>query len=195
MTSAAGIVGLTRSRHAIVRLSSDDEAKIDLVAHRMRLTLIEVKGEEAGAALYTLDWLRDRVRWHLDRSACTGEVFLAERSDGDIAGHTIVRVEHDGQGERFGLFSTTYVDPAQRSQGIADQLLQHGEDWMRAQGLQRAATWTSATNAKLIKLYARHGYAEDQRGEHPQTGTVMVRLARLLQGHPAGEILDACPPP
>jgi GNAT superfamily N-acetyltransferase len=189
MTSEPASTNLTGSCCAIVTLSAADEARIDLVAHRMRLTLIEVEGEANGTALYTLDWLRERVRWHLDHQACTGAVLLVERNDGEVAGHTIVRVEHDEKGERFGLFSTTYVDPAQRGLRLADQLLQHGEQWMRAQGLDRAATWTSSTNVKLIKLYARHGYAEDQRGAHPQTGTVMVRLARLLQGHPGGEIL------
>jgi len=118
------------------------------------------------------------VRWHLDRCACTGEVFMAEMDGGEVAGHTIVRVENDAQGQRFGLFLTTYVGPAQRSQGIADQVLQHGEQWMGAQGLDSAATWTSSTNTKLIRLYERRGYSEAERGAHPQTGTIMVRLAR-----------------
>src|SRR5262245_7442689 len=112
----------------------------------MRLTLIEVEGEVAGGAMYSMDWLRERVRWHLDPACCTGQVFLVELAGGVIVGHTIVRVEHAETGRRFGLFSTTYVDPAERRRGVADALLQRGEQWFAEQGLSEACTWTSATN-------------------------------------------------
>jgi len=152
--------------------------EIERVAERMRLTLMEVEGDEVGGALYTLDWLRDRVRWHLDPAACTGEVFVAEAAGEDVAGHTIVRVETDVLGRRFGLFSTTYVVPAWRRHGVAAALLVHGEEWLRAHGVPSISTWTSATNTPLIALYARHGYSEAERGDHPATGTSMVRLER-----------------
>lgn len=159
-------------------LTDADEARIGLVAQRMRQTLIEVEGEAAGTALYTLDWLRDRVRWHLDPACCTGRVWLAVAEGGAVAGHTIVRVERDERGQPFGLFSTSFVDPPWRRRGVAGRLLRQGEQWLRDQGLIEASTWTSATNAPLIALYARHGYAESERGRNEQTGTVMVRLAR-----------------
>lgn len=169
---------MTRGTGFVIRpLDASAAAEVELVAERMRLTLIEVEGE-AGGAMYSMDWLRARVRWHLDPAQSTGAVFLAQTDDGAIAGHTIVRVEHDAGGRRFGLVSTTYVDPAQRRGGIADALLQRGEQWFAAQGLNEACTWTSATNAPLIALYARHGYAEAERGAHAGTGTTMVRLAR-----------------
>ena len=157
---------------------SASAAVIDLVAGRMRLTLIEVEGEAVGGSMYSMDWLRERVRWHLDPACCTGQVFLAEVAGGVIAGHTIVRVEHTEPGQRFGLFSTTYVDPVERRRGVADALLQRGEQWFIEQGLREACTWTSVTNTPLIELYARHGYREAERGAHPGTGTMMVRLAR-----------------
>jgi hypothetical protein len=72
----------------------------------MRLILIEGEGEEARGSMYSLDWLRERVRWHLDPGCCIGAVFVVEAADGAIAGHTIVRVAHDAQGRRFGLVST-----------------------------------------------------------------------------------------
>lgn len=153
--------------------------EINLVAQRMRLTLIEVEGEAVGRSMYSMDWLRDRVHWHLDPTCCTGAVFLAIMDDAAIAGHTIVRVEHDAQGRRVGLFSTSYVDPAFRRQAVASALLAHGEQWMAAQGLAESSTWTSSTNTPLIGLYARHGYAEAERGTHPGTGTLMVRLAKV----------------
>ncbi|MCA0175581.1 MAG: GNAT family N-acetyltransferase [Proteobacteria bacterium] len=151
-------------------------AEIDLVAQRMRATLIEVEGEAVGEALYTLDWLRERVRQHLVPDAA---VWLLE-VDGAIAGHTIVRRETDGAGHAFGLISTTYVLPAVRRQGHAAALLAAGEAWMQTQDLARSATWTSVTNTALIALYTAQGYREAERGTHPQTGTTMVRLARAL---------------
>ncbi len=155
----------------------DDE--VALVAERMRLTLIEVEGEAVGGTMYTPEWLRDRVRFHLDPARCTGAVLLAEGAGGAIDGHTIVRVEHAADdGRRVGLFSTTYVTPAARRGGLASALLAAGERWMVDHGLSEAWTWTSATNTPLIRLYARHGYAEAERGAHPATGTPMVRLAR-----------------
>ncbi len=79
------------------------DAEVDLVARRMRQTLVEVEGEEAGMALYTMQWLRDRVRWHLDPASTTGRVFLAEGPGGQVLGHAIVRIEADDSGRRFGL--------------------------------------------------------------------------------------------
>lgn len=153
-------------------LDAESEAELDLVAERMRATLEEVLGEERGRAMYTLDWLRDRVRFHLDPARSTGAVFVAE--DGAIVGHTIVRVEQDEDGSRFGLFSTTYVAPTHRRAGVAKGLLARGEAWMREHGMRRAATDTSATNEKLISLYEQHGYAIVLRAGE------MVRLAKAL---------------
>ncbi|MFZ5479621.1 MAG: GNAT family N-acetyltransferase [Myxococcota bacterium] len=141
-------------------------AELDLVAARMRATLVEVLGEARGGSMYTMDWLRERARWHVDH----GAVLLAD-VDGAIAGHTIVREEPDG-----GLFSTTWVDPAWRRRAIGSALLLAGEGWMRARGLAAANTWTSSTNVPLIRLYERHGYAIVERGEE------MVRLSRSLRG-------------
>lgn len=152
--------------------------EIEQVAERMRLTLVEVEGEAVGGSLYTMDWLRERVRWHLDPSACTGEVFVAVVPGEGLVGHTIVRVEHDEAGQRFGLFSTTYVAPAWRRHGVAAALLERGQAWLLGQGLASLSTWTSAANTPLIELYARHGYTEAERGQHPTTGTTMVRLQR-----------------
>jgi GNAT superfamily N-acetyltransferase len=154
--------------------------EIALVALRMRETLIEVEGEETGVALYTMEWLKERVRWHLDAQKCTGAVFISENSNGYITGHTLVRIEVDEAGKRFGLFSTTYVEPVFRKQSVASLLTAHGESWMTGQGLSLAATWTSASNTKLIGLYEKHGYAIDARHTHEVTNTPMIRMAKVL---------------
>ena len=156
------------------------EAEVEWVAQGMRATLIEVEGEAVGTALYDLDWLRDRVRQHLDGRMAAAQVLLAEDAQGQILGHTIVRRETHEDGEVHGLVSTTYVTPSARRQGLADALLAAGEQWMQSQHLPRSATWTSATNTALIRLYAKHGYAQTAQHDHVTTGTPMVRLERTL---------------
>lgn len=166
-------------------LSLADTAAIDLVAERMRATLIEVEGEDTGGTMYSMDWLRDRVRWHLDGR--TAEVVVAEDATGGIVGHTIYRIESDADAPHdasatapFGLISTTYVVPEARRLGVAQQLLAHAEAWFLARRVPLACTWTSEINRPLIGLYARNGYVEAERGPNQLTQTMMVRLARSL---------------
>ncbi len=157
-------------------LPPGDEPAIALVAERMRLTLVEVLGEERGASMYSTEWLRDRVRWHLDPSCCTGQVLLAE-DNGRVLGHTIVRVEAEDAGQMLGLFSTTYVEPASRRSGVADALIESGEAWIAERGMTRAVTDTSRTNAPLIYLFEKHGYTIVLSVPELQ----MVRLAKVLR--------------
>ncbi len=146
----------------------------------MRSTLIEVEGEQVGHSLYSMDWLRDRVKWHLDNSGVTTAVLLAIDENSLIVGHTIVRKEIEENGEVSGLISTTYVLPEFRRHGIAEKLLFSGENWMKQNKLDIAATWTSSSNNKLIKLYEKHSYCQVAKGLHSTTGTLMVKLLRNL---------------
>lgn len=156
----------------IVRPVREDE--IDVVALRMRLTLVEVLGEARGTAMYDLDWLRDRVRFHLDPARSTGAVYVAEDDGGAVVGHTIVRVDEDEDGRPIGLFSTTYVEPAARRGGVASALIAAGEAWFRGKGMQTAWTYTSAGNDRLIRLYRKHGYeVVDRRGD-------MIRIRKEI---------------
>lgn len=141
-------------------ISLADTDAIDLVAQRMRSTLIEVEGEQAGGSMYSMDWLRERVRWHLDGRLA--EVVVAEDANDNVVGHTIYRVESDatpGAGP-LGLISTTYVVPDARRLGVAQRLLERAEDWFRQRDVLLSCTWTSRTNTPLIALYARNGYTE-----------------------------------
>ena len=151
-------------------LSASDSDSLEWVAGNMRKTLLEVVGQD----LYSMEQLRDRVRFHLDPSRSRGQVFICEAPGGQRAGHTIVRVELDADGGELGLFSTTYVEPEHRRCGVADLLLATGEAWMRRQGMLRAATDTSEANEKLIALYSKHGYGIVLRDSG------MIRLARFL---------------
>ena len=158
----------------LVRPLRRDDAEIALVADRMRLTLIEVLGE-AGREMYSTEWLRERVRWHLDREQCSAEVFVAERND-IILGHTIVRLEPSESGGFRGLFSTIYVTPEQRRCGVADALITQGEAWLTERGMTTLGTDTSATNHRLIALFGKHGYEIVLRVAE----TNMVHLSKTL---------------
>ena len=170
---------MTTSAHVLRPLDPACEADIEWVARGMHLTLVEVDGEQ-GRANYPIEWTRARLREFLDPARHVAQVFLAVSSDDAavIAGHTILRVNAMPDGRRYGLVSTTYVDPAHRRAGIADVLLDRGEAWIRAQGLDEAATWTSAANVKLIRLYEKHGFAVSESGE--KDGSGMVRLSKPL---------------
>ncbi len=159
-------------------LKPDSTTEIDLIAKRMRETLVEVLGEEEGGSMYTMDWLKQRVMFHLDPKQSTAKVFLAENSENQILGHTIVRIDKDDQGKSIGLFSTTFVAPEFRRQAVATRLLSQGEDWMRGHGMTEAATYTSDSNTKLINLYADHGYKITDK--YPEKK--MIKIAKAL-GH------------
>ena len=129
--------------------------EVEWVARRMRRTLVEVVGERRGSAMYSMSWLEQRVRWHMDPETCTGAVFLAESTEGALTGHVIVRRECGG----VGLFSTIYAEPSARRRGVGSALLCHGEQWMRDEARGVAATHTAASNERLIGLFRRHGFA------------------------------------
>lgn len=138
-------------------LRPESEAEIQHVARNMRATMIEVLGKAEGEAIYTLEWLEDRVRFHLDPKRSEGEVLLAE-ADSKILGHTILRVEEDSKWPRLGLFSTLFVEPSWRRQGFAQELVFAGEAWLLARRVDRLATNTGIHNTRLIRLFEKLGY-------------------------------------
>jgi GNAT superfamily N-acetyltransferase len=155
-------------------LDRDRQDEIELVARRMRETLVEVLGAERGGAMYTHEWLVNRVRWHLDPAQITGEVLVIEDERGVIAGHAIVRIDQDGDGRPIGLLSTIFVDPARRRRGFAGELIRHAEGWMRARGMTIAVTYTDRGNEKLQTLFTARGYSMSPMPED------FVRLAKEL---------------
>jgi ribosomal protein S18 acetylase RimI-like enzyme len=147
-----------KAEYWLREIDPGNDAEIALVAERMRATLMEVLGADRGVAMYTMSWLDNRVREHLDPARTTGAVFLAISPSNEISGHTIVRREHEDDGRLIGLFSTTYVHPSHRRGAVASMLLQEGEAWMEARELPFAVTYTDDQNEPLIALYRKHGY-------------------------------------
>jgi GNAT superfamily N-acetyltransferase len=165
---------------ASLRELRDDPAEIEIVARNMRQTLIDVLGAERGAEFYSLDWLVDRVRWHLAPER-TAKVLVVEGPDGRIVGHAIVRVEVDEEGASFGYFSTIFVEEASRRQGLATRLMASVEGWVRGHQLRRVVYNTAASNGRLLPLFQRHGYRVTLReGE-------MVQLTKDLPASPSSQ--------
>lgn len=137
---------------------SDHE--VELVAARMRQTLVEVLGEERGGGMYTMDWLIARARFHLNQEACMGEILVAESSAGDNIGHTILRREQEDEGGGpYGVFSTIYVVPTHRRFGVASALIESGQEWFGGRGLSEFRTYTDEDNLPLIRLFEGKGFA------------------------------------
>lgn len=149
----------------------DDE--IQLVANRMRETLVDVLGQARAEALYTMEWLRARVEWHLSLGP-DAQVLLAENDLGEIIGQAIVRVETDGSGHSYGYFSTIYVAPEYRRQGVAKALIEDVIHWCQVKRLPFAIYNTAYDNQRLIELYQKFGFQEDLRDGD------MVQLKKVL---------------
>lgn len=160
------------------RVEPDDDATIELIATRMRLTLVEVLDPARADEMFTHDALVGRVRWHLDREVDgrQAEVFVARDDDSTILGHTLVRVEHL-DGTDVGLFATTYVEPSARRSGVASALLAMGAEWMRDHDMATAVTFTDPHNDKLLSLYARHGYTCERVDDEWARATRRLRPA------------------
>ncbi|MBY0316952.1 MAG: GNAT family N-acetyltransferase [Bdellovibrionales bacterium] len=138
-----------------INSSSNDE--ISWVAERMRATLIDVLGRNIGEGLYSMDWLNERVRWHIDSKKTTGKVFISENPEQEKTGQAIARLEHR-DGERYGYFATLYVEPNFRRQGIAAQLMLQVERWFKKLKMSKIVYNTAKSNDRLISLFKRQGY-------------------------------------
>ncbi len=158
----------------IRELDPHRESEIYLVASRMRQTLSEVLGEEKGMALYTMDWLVNRVQWHLDARQTTAKIFLLENAGSEIVGHAIARIERGEDDEAYGYFSTVYIEPTSRNQKLASALLNHVEKWLRNMQMPKVIYNTAENHEKLIRLFGHHGYQITHRESE------MVQLTKRL---------------
>lgn len=155
-------------------IDANSADEIGLVARRMRETLIEVLGEQRGAALYSIDELLQRVRWHLDPAATTAKIFVTEDVRGAIIAHAIARIEVDENGDRYGYFSTVFVEPGSRAKGVGTSLIREVEAWLKSMNMPRIVYNTAADHAKLIRLFGRHGFRITLRADE------MVQLKKQL---------------
>ncbi|MGE0750439.1 MAG: GNAT family acetyltransferase [Variibacter sp.] len=94
---------------------------------------------------------------------------LVGKSDGAVI--ATVMVGHDGH---RGWFYYVAVDPARQGQGLGRTIMAAGEDWLRAQGVEKAQLIVRAGNEKVRAFYEALGYGEQPR----------VLFGRWLDGRP-----------
>ncbi len=121
-----------------------------------------------------MDWLVSRVLWHLDTSQTVARIFLLENSELQIQGHAIARIETDENENKYGYFSTIFIEPKSRNVGLANTLLIHVESWFREMKMPKVIYNTAENHTKLIRLFERNGFQiTDKQSE-------MVQLAKWL---------------
>lgn len=165
----------------IREINPNSEFEVELVAKRMRQTLIDVLGEEKGASMYTMDWLKQRVLWHLDSKNTIAKIFLTVTPDERISGQAIARIEYSEDRNPFGYFSTIYVEPESRQQGVATSLLVCVEQWLIKMKMPKIIYNTAESNSKLIRLFREHGYVVTDAQSN------MVQLTKQLKSFSADD--------
>lgn len=158
----------------IRELDPESKEEISLVALRMRKTLIEVLGEEKGSALYSMEWLTNRVLWHLDPNQTTANIFLIENNNHEILGHAIARIDKDESGNPYGYFSTVFIEPSSRNKGLATSLVLQVESWFKELRMGKIIYNTAENHSKLIRMFEGLGFQITHR--EPE----MVQLTKFI---------------
>src|SRR3954468_6398088 len=97
------------------------------------------------------------------RARSDGEVFIAERDDGSLAGFVEVGTRPYADGCETGPVSyieAWYVDPDVRRFGFGRALLRAAEDWAREQGYREMASDALLDNDVSHAAHRRSGYEE-----------------------------------
>ena len=113
---------------------------------------------------YTADDLAKGMREFRARS--DGEVFIAEREDGSVAGFVEVgsRPYADGcETSPVGYIEAWYVDPDVRRSGYGRDLLKAAENWARGRGYHEMASDALLDNEISHAAHYRAGYEEVDR--------------------------------
>lgn len=118
-----------------------------------------------------MEWLRDRVLWHLDSKNTNGKVYVVA-AKGQVIAHAIARV--DQTPEVFGYFSTLFVEPSFRRTGLAKALVDHVERWFRSENMPFILYNTASSHHTLINLFEKKGFSISLKdGE-------MIQLKKIL---------------
>jgi aminoglycoside 6'-N-acetyltransferase I len=100
------------------------------------------------------------------RADPNGEVFVAERDDGSIAGFVEVGTRPYADGcdtSPVGYIEAWYVDPDVRRQGLGRALLAAAEEWARGRGYREIASDSQLTNTVSHSAHRSAGYKEVDR--------------------------------
>jgi len=100
------------------------------------------------------------------RARSDGEVFIAERDDGSVAGFVEVgsRPYADGcETSPVGYIEAWYVDPDVRRSGYGRDLLKAAENWARSRGYHEMASDALLDNEISHAAHYSAGYEEVDR--------------------------------
>ncbi|MGQ0541118.1 MAG: ribosomal protein S18-alanine N-acetyltransferase [Blastocatellia bacterium] len=85
--------------------------------------------------------------------------YRATAETGEMTGFVFVMVNHDGAAH----ITTIGVAPEHRRRGLAERLLKHTEEALRAKGVSTVVLEVRISNMAAQSLYSRAGYAVTQR--------------------------------
>ncbi|MBI4483571.1 MAG: GNAT family N-acetyltransferase, partial [Acidobacteria bacterium] len=88
------------------------------------------------------------------RGSCT---FVAQEEE-KVVGFIVVRKERDA-----GHVITIDVEPAYQDRGVGTQLMEAGEEWLRAESVREIYLETAEDNHKAIAFFRRWGYETVRR--------------------------------
>ena len=103
---------------------------------------------------------------HDFRGRPDGEVFIAERDDGSVAGFVEAGTRPYADGcdtSPVGYVEAWYVDPDVRRLGYGRALLRAAEDWARSRGYREMASDALLDNDVSHEAHRRSGYVEVDR--------------------------------
>lgn len=108
----------------------------------------------------------------------SGTAIVAEEG-GRPVGFLLVGLQpNDITGQPTGYMADIYVEPEYRRQGIAEQMHDVTEEYLRSIGVRRASNWTHAHNAKGLSSSRRHGFQD--------WGAMMVKELKPSRGTHTG---------
>jgi ribosomal protein S18 acetylase RimI-like enzyme len=116
----------------------------------------------------TRPWNDPRADIAFARRGASSAILVGKSDNAVIA---TVMVGHDGH---RGWFYYVAVDPERQGQGLGRAIMAAGEDWLRAQGVEKAQLIVRAGNEKVRAFYEALGYGEQPR----------VLFGRWLDGRP-----------
>ena len=116
----------------------------------------------------TRPWNDPRADIAFARRGASSAILVGKSDNAVIA---TVMVGHDGH---RGWFYYVAVDPDRQRQGLGRAIMAAGEEWLRAQGVEKAQLIVRAGNEKVRAFYEALGYGEQPR----------VLFGRWLDGRP-----------
>ena len=165
--------------YSLRRLQIDSPGELDLiVSSSMKTvldTIVELEGSEERARQLIPNFSHAQMRAMYARDLerpDSHQFVVAATEAGEIAGHAIYFLRPPDphaptQAAPSGYLFTLYVDPSHRKRGVASSLMNHMISWLEARGAALIEAHTHVTNAPLIGLATRHGFAIVSKHEKP----------------------------